>query len=85
MHDMESVSVRELQKNMKAILARVENGETIEVTRRREVVGRLSPVRQRRRRPAAWPDLDARARKVFGDRVVEPSPSAEVADDRGPW
>lgn len=77
-----SVSVRELQQNLRRVMARVERGETIEVTRRRRPVAHLAPVR-----PAgtlsAWPDLDARARSVFGDRTISPGVAEAVIEDRG--
>ena len=77
-----SVSVRELQQNLKRVMARVERGETVEVTRRRRPVARLAPVRPTR--PLiAWPDLDARAREVFGARTITPGGSRFVIDDRG--
>ena len=77
-----SVSVRELQQNLKRVIARVERGETVEVTRRQRPVARLSPVRA----PgplSAWPDLDARARAVFGRRVVTPGGADAVIAGRG--
>jgi prevent-host-death family protein len=83
LHDMTSVSVRELQQNLKSVLERVERGETVEVTRRRRVIGRLSPARAQPQRQVAWPDLDQRARRVLGDRVVSPPPSVQVGADRG--
>jgi prevent-host-death family protein len=77
-----SVSVRELQQNLKRVMTRVERGETVEVTRRNRPVARLSPAR-----PSAaesdWPDLDARTRSVFGNRLVSPSGSQVVSDERG--
>jgi prevent-host-death family protein len=77
-----TVSVRELQQNLKRVMARVERGQVIEVTRRRRPVARLVPAR-----PTAtsgpWPDLDARAKSVFGDRVIAPSASEMVIDGRG--
>jgi prevent-host-death family protein len=77
-----SVSVRELQQNLKRVMTRVERGETVEVTRRNRPVARLSPAR-----PSAaasdWPDLDARTRSVFGNRLVSPSGSQVVKNDRG--
>ena len=79
-----SVSVRELQQNLKRVIARVEQGETVEVTRRRKPVAHLAPVKTTR--PVApWPDLRARRRGVFGDRVVAPGGSdvvIEGLDDR---
>lgn len=67
-----TVSVRELQQNLKRVMARVEPGQVIEVTRRRRPVVRLAPVRETVV-PLPWPDLDARARTVFGNRVISPS------------
>jgi antitoxin (DNA-binding transcriptional repressor) of toxin-antitoxin stability system len=80
---MKTVSVRELQQNLKSVLGRVERGETLEVTRRRRVIGRLSPARAPRRTRVVWPDLDERARRVLGDRTVTPPPSVQVGLDRG--
>lgn len=77
-----SVSVRELQQNLKRVLARVERGGTIEVTRRRRPVARLSPFAPSG--PSArWPDLDQRARTVFGDRVISPGPVDLLIAERG--
>jgi prevent-host-death family protein len=76
-----SVSVRELQQNLKRVMARVERGETVEVTRRRRPVARLAPV-SAQRPLSAWPDFEARARAVFGDRTFSPGGSAAVIDDR---
>jgi prevent-host-death family protein len=77
-----SVSIRELQQNLKRVMARVERGEVVEVTRRRRPVARLGPVK-----PAGpisdWPDLEARARAVFGDRVIAPGGSDTVREARG--
>jgi len=76
-----SVSVRELQQNLKRVLARVERGETIDVTRRRSPVARLGPARPTV--PAVpWPDLKARRRAVFGDRIIRPGGSDLVIEGR---
>ncbi len=76
------MSVRELQQNLKRVMARIERGETIEVTRRRRPVARLAPVK-----PSGaispWPDLEARTRAVFGTRVVTPGGADVVIEDRG--
>ena len=77
-----SVSVRELQQSLKRVIARVERGETVEVTRRRRPVARLAPAKATR--PLSnWPDLEARTRAVFGDRVISPGGSQIVIDGRG--
>jgi prevent-host-death family protein len=81
---MKTVSVRELQQNIKRVIDQVEHGQVVEVTRRRRVVARLTPARPAPKR-VRWPDLEKRARKVFGDRVIVPPPSEQVARDRGTW
>ena len=77
-----TISIRELQQNLKGVMARVERGQIIEITRRRRPIARLAPL------PAAepvspWPDLDERTHTVFGDRVVTPGASAIVLENRG--
>jgi prevent-host-death family protein len=79
-----TVSIRELQQNLRRVMARVERGEVVEVTRRNRPVARLAPVRPVH--PAAgWPDLEARTRAVFGDRIIEPGASRVVVEERGDW
>jgi prevent-host-death family protein len=77
-----SVSIRELQQNLKRVMARVERGETVEVTRRRRPVARLAPARANRA-VSDWPDLEARTRSVFGNRVLSPGASDIVIENRG--
>jgi prevent-host-death family protein len=78
---MRKVTVRELQQNIRRVMEQVERGETVEVTRRRRSVARLTPIRQPRQ-PVTWPDLAERARKVFGNRIVEPGAGEQLLADR---
>ena len=77
-----TVSIRELQQNLKRVMARVERGQVIEVTRRHRPVARLAPILVTGRRQP-WPDLDARAKAVFGDRIVSPGAAELVIEERG--
>jgi len=77
-----AISIRELQQNLKRVMQRVERGEVVEVTRRRRAVARLSPLAGKDGPVSPWPDLNARARAVFGDRVIAPSGSEVVIADR---
>jgi prevent-host-death family protein len=74
--------MRELQQNLKRVMARVERGETVEVTRHERPVARLAPVRPGGA-VAPWPDLEARTRSVFGNRVITPGGADVVVEDRG--
>jgi prevent-host-death family protein len=78
---MRQVTVRELQQSIRNVIEQVERGETVEVTRRRRPVARLSPI-QKPRHVVTWPDLDARARKVLGSRVIRPGAGARILADR---
>lgn len=84
MFDMEkpTISIRELQQNLKRVLARVERGEVIQVTRRRRPVAQLAPMRSDRA-TSPWPDLEARARAVFGMRVLTVGGADAVSEGRG--
>lgn len=78
-----TISIRELQQNLKQVMERVERGQVVEVTRRRRAVARLSPLVDTSGPVLPWPDLNARARLVFGARLVAPSGSDVVIEDRG--
>jgi len=77
-----SISIRELQQNLKRVLARVERGQVIEVTRRRRPVARLAPMRSGSA-TSPWPDLEARVRSVFGERVLASGGTDAVSEGRG--
>lgn len=67
---MKSASVRDLRQNFPRILAWLQSGEKVAITRRRAPIATLIPhtPRKRSRRPA--PDVAARLRKVFGKLVI---------------
>lgn len=81
MSDMKNVPARELQREIKAILDRVEKGESVQITRRGRPVARLVPTKPARTKP--WPDLEARANAVLEKRRIEPPPSKQLSRDRG--
>jgi prevent-host-death family protein len=77
-----SVSIRELQQNLKRVVARIERGQVIEVTRRGRPVALLTPMRSERA-TSPWPDLEARSRAVFGGRILATEGTDAVAEGRG--
>jgi prevent-host-death family protein len=79
---MNEVSIRELQQNLRQVMQKVERGQALVVTRRRRPIARLVPLRERQ--PATpWPDLEARTRSVFGNRLVGLAGSQVVREARG--
>jgi antitoxin (DNA-binding transcriptional repressor) of toxin-antitoxin stability system len=84
---MSTVTVRELQKNLKRTLLRVERGETLQITRRRRTVARLTPEiapTTPPSKPEPWPDLAARSLAVTGGKALKGSPASDlVIESRG--
>jgi len=81
---MTAVSVREFSYNPSAIFARVENGETIEVTRHGRVIAVLSPPWQYRSR---YDELVARGLLIPAARKAgdwEEFTHIEVPEDADP-
>jgi len=74
---MPSVNLRQLRdtRRLKALLR---SGSTVELRERDRVIARIVPERAREK-PAKWPDFEARAREIFGDRIL---PNV-VLEDRG--
>lgn len=78
--NMKSASVRQVQHDLKRVLAWVANGEEVLVHRRAKVVARLLPPAAE---TSASPDFVARARRVWGDRPRGAPLSELVSDARG--
>ena len=64
MSNMKTVSVREAQHHLGAVLEEVQRGRTITLTKRGRVVAKIVPARVARRR-ATWPDFEARMKRLF--------------------
>ena len=65
---MESITLRQL-RNTKQVKAWLRAGVQIEVRERGEVIGDLVP-RTPPKPAVEWPDFEARAKAIFGDRVL---------------
>jgi prevent-host-death family protein len=81
---MTMVSVREFSYNPSAVFARVESGETIEVTRHGKVIAVLSPPRQYQSR---YDELVARGLLIPAERTTDELDQytrIEVPDDVDP-
>jgi antitoxin (DNA-binding transcriptional repressor) of toxin-antitoxin stability system len=65
---MPSVNLRQL-RDTRQLLIWLEAGEVVELRKRNRVVARIVP-ESPRVQPAEWPDFEARAKAIFGDRVI---------------
>ena len=74
---MPSVNLRQL-RDTRRLRAWLRAGSTVELRERDRVIARIVP-ENTERKPAKWPDFEAGAKKIFGDRVL---PNV-VLEDRG--
>ena len=65
---MPSVNLRQL-RDTRQLLSWLEAGEVVELRKRNRVVARIVPETPRTQ-PVEWPDFEARAKEIFGDRVL---------------
>jgi antitoxin (DNA-binding transcriptional repressor) of toxin-antitoxin stability system len=65
---MPSVNLRQL-RDTRRLKAWLRAGNTVELRERDRVIARIVPERAEEK-PAKWPDFEARAKKIFGDRVL---------------
>lgn len=70
---MPSVNLRQL-RDTRQLLTWLDAGEVVELRKRNRVVGRIVP-ESPRIQPVEWPDFEARAREIFGDRMI---PAVEI-------
>jgi antitoxin (DNA-binding transcriptional repressor) of toxin-antitoxin stability system len=77
---MKSATVRDLRYRFSEIESRLRQGEEIEIRKRKQVIGRLVPVRQK---ASVYPDFIARAHKIFADRILPITGADLVSWGRG--
>jgi hypothetical protein len=65
---MPSVNIRQL-RDTRRWKAWLQQGKTVELRARDRVIGHIIPANGDGP-PAEWPDFAARAKKIFGDRIL---------------
>jgi antitoxin (DNA-binding transcriptional repressor) of toxin-antitoxin stability system len=80
MHHMKQASGRDLRYNFPAVERMLREGETIEITKCKRVIGRLTPVIPEAK--PKLPDFLGRMRKIYGNRVFKPSNAELIARER---
>jgi antitoxin (DNA-binding transcriptional repressor) of toxin-antitoxin stability system len=78
---MPSVNMRQLRETKK-LKAWLRAGKTVELRERDKLIARIVPEREKQEeKPVKWPDFAARAKKIFGDRIL---PGADIViQERG--
>jgi antitoxin (DNA-binding transcriptional repressor) of toxin-antitoxin stability system len=67
MHHMKKASVRDLRYRFAEVERLLQQGEKVEITKRKQVIARLLPAGPTANRR---PDFLARLRNIYGDRTV---------------
>lgn len=74
---MKTATVRQLRTEFPKVLAWVNAGLEVTITRRRQIVASLVPAGNRPKRKVVVPDFRARLRRTYGARII---PAALMAD-----
>lgn len=67
---MKTATIRQVRNDLKTILALVAQGEEVTVLNRTRPVARILPPRPTVQAKVQMPDFAARAKAVFGDKVI---------------
>ena len=74
---MPSVNMRQL-RDTRRLKAWLRAGKTVELRERDRLIARIVPEKEKKG-PAKWPDFDALAKEIIGDRIL---PNV-ILEDRG--
>jgi prevent-host-death family protein len=81
---VKTATVRDLRNSFPRIAAWVEEGEPVEITRGGKPFARLVPVEPPKPTKFNMPDIGARLRKTYGDRVYDSDDIARgISESRG--
>jgi antitoxin (DNA-binding transcriptional repressor) of toxin-antitoxin stability system len=84
MFHVKTASVRVLRQDFGRVLAWIQAGEEVAITLRRQAVARLIPLPQKKTVKRPKPDIAARLKKVFGQKVIPDKIMKAILDqDRG--
>ena len=65
---MPSITIRQLRETRR-LKAWLKQGKTVELRDRDRLIARIMPANDDNN-PPEWPDFAARAKKIFGDRIL---------------
>jgi antitoxin (DNA-binding transcriptional repressor) of toxin-antitoxin stability system len=81
MYHMKRASVRDLRYDFPKVEKMLADGETIEITKRNQVIGTLTPANGSKR--VEFPDFRGRLKKIYGDKVLSTSWADFLAERKG--
>ena len=77
---MKQATLRDLRYNFNHVATLLQNGEEIQITKRKRVVARLLPPAVPATAPR--PDFAARLKRIYGDKVMEQTGAELLAEER---
>ena len=81
---MKTATVADLRNRFPSVFRWIEEGETVELTKRGKIVARIVPAPKAKPRKFKMPDFEAMRREVYGDdlksRMLTPEDSAFIHD-----
>ncbi len=80
MYHMKRASVRDLRYDFPKVERMLAEGEPIEITKRNQVIGTLSPANVSRK--IELPDFASRRKRIFGNKVLKVSGAELIRWDR---
>ncbi len=78
---MKTASIRDMRHDFNRVLAWVNNGEEVAITKHRRTVARLLPAAARKPADPQMPDIAARLKKVFGGKVISDQALVAILDE----
>lgn len=81
---MKTATVRQLRTEFPKVLAWVNSGQEVTITRRRQVVASLVPAGNHPKRQPVLPDFRARLQRTYGTKTVPAAVMTDIlAENRG--
>jgi antitoxin (DNA-binding transcriptional repressor) of toxin-antitoxin stability system len=79
MFHMKAFTVRDLRQHFPEVEARLKRGETVAVRKRKKVIGRIVPEPPK---ILDYPDFEKVQEEIFGDKIIEPTFTELVREER---
>ena len=80
---MRTATVRQLRHHFGSVLAWVEDGEPVEISKRGKIIALLSPApRPKPAQAKKRPDFAARLKRIYGDKVLPGNSVVEGRESR---